>query len=72
MNNVDTELMYQDKPVCPYCGIKQSNAEEWMEHDLNASGDYECGECGETFHCYRDVTVDYSTSKIEKEQHENK
>ena len=58
-NEIDSE--YTDEIVCPYCG--NVHADSW-EVDGD-DGEYDCCECGKTFWYTRNISVDYSTKKLE-------
>lgn len=58
MGKIDHE--YISLITCPYCGWKDRDSRE-----AGGAGDMECGKCGKTFHFERDVTVTYSTDKID-------
>lgn len=47
--------------VCPYCGYKEIDS--W-QLSLD-SGEIYCNDCEHTFHYERDLTITYTTSKIE-------
>ena len=53
-----------DEITCPYCGHVESDSWEYTEDE----GDAECGTCGKEFHYCRNITIDYSTDKIEKKE----
>ena len=55
----DGDTDYMDDIVCPYCGYVHTDCFEWSD------GENECSDCERKFEMYRDVTVTYSTSKIE-------
>ncbi len=56
----EIECEYTDEIVCPYCGYESGDS--W---EISAdSGDDVCPDCDKKFHYERNVTVDYSTSKI--------
>ena len=57
MNEIDHE--FTDTVVCPYCGYKFSDCFEWSD-----DGREECEECYKEFTFDRNVTIDYSTSRI--------
>ena len=60
MNEIDCE--YTRQITCPYCG--------WVDMDrweAGGSGDMECDRCGKKFHFERDVTVTYSTDKMDND-----
>lgn len=54
-----------DSPVCPHCGHEISDGAE--AHDGNESTRIECDECGEEFDSFAEVSVTYSTFKIDPE-----
>jgi len=51
--------------VCPYCGHEFSDSWEIDPEDISSSGEIECRECDICFLYTRDVSVTYSTMKIE-------
>lgn len=60
MGNIDHE--YTSQIISPYCGWEDRDS--WEAGD---SGDMECDRCGKKFHLERDVTVTYSTDKIDND-----
>jgi len=61
MKNAEIDCLYTDNIVCPYCGEEVSDCWE-MSSD---SDEYECGECGAWFFYERNVSVSYSTTKLD-------
>ncbi len=55
IEEIDTK--YTREITCPHCGYVESDSYEFSE------GEYECGECGESYEVERIVTVEYSTYK---------
>jgi len=52
---------YTDEAVCPYCLEEQSDSWEfndWVER-------HECGSCDKPFSISRNVTINYSTTKLQ-------
>jgi len=63
MNEIKCE--YTDEITCPYCWYKDWDS--WEENDYLSNWNYEkltCWQCSEEFLCQMDITVDYSTKKI--------
>lgn len=60
MSRIDHE--YTDEIVCPHCGYEHSDSFEYSE-----DGDTTCNDCGKPFHYARDISVTYSTDKLEFE-----
>jgi DNA-directed RNA polymerase subunit RPC12/RpoP len=58
-DEIDTS--YLRDMTCPYCGWKVGDAWELESDD----GDYECGDCGETFFYERNIEITYCTRKKE-------
>jgi hypothetical protein len=56
-DEIDTR--YTRELTCPYCGCEAGDSWEVSGDD----GDYECGDCGETFLYSRHVEVTYCTRK---------
>jgi hypothetical protein len=54
---------YTDEVVCPYCLEEQS--ESWEFPDWVESHD--CHSCDKKFSIYRNVTINYSTHKLQGE-----
>ena len=52
---------YTHEPVCPHCGYVHRDSWEWHGDD----GEYDCGSCEKPFSYSRQVSITYSTSKIE-------
>ena len=48
--------------ICPYCGYEDTDS--W-EHEADRD-EIECTECDETFKYEREITIDYTTKKINK------
>lgn len=63
MTEIDHE--FTDEVVCPYCG--REHCDSWEYSD---DGTEECNDCGKTFNYTRNVTVEYSTSKLCTENNE--
>ena len=55
----DTE--HRDFPICPHCGAEDKDA--WMEF-CDRGQNLECFQCGMVFHVERNVTVTFTTSKL--------
>jgi transcription elongation factor Elf1 len=49
--------------ICPWCGHEKSNSWEYPDYDTEI-----CGVCGNKFDYYRNVSVTYSTEKLETEE----
>lgn len=56
----------EDEITCPYCGYKDRDSWEAPDED----DEYECSDCGRAFQMVRNVTVTYSTYRIEQEDAE--
>jgi transcription elongation factor Elf1 len=52
-----------DRPVCPYCGHEHKEGAEY--HGSESTTRISCTECGETFESEQEISVTYSTSKID-------
>lgn len=52
-----------DEIVCPYCGHVESDS--WEHIELESSGRVICGDCGKEFWATRNVTILYSSEKVE-------
>lgn len=50
---------YSDEVICPHCGYEHGDSWEMGE------GDNECSECEKPFSMSRNVSVTYSTEKLE-------
>ncbi len=65
------EHEYTNEIVCPYCGYEFNDS--W-EFNRDESGETDCPECDRKFKYSVNITVDYSTSKMNckeiKEEHE--
>jgi len=60
----DTEEIdhdYTEEITCPHCGYAMSDSWE-MDSD---GGTHDCGECGGEFRYSQDVTIRWSTEKVE-------
>jgi len=55
---------YTDEVVCPHCGYEYGDS--WEMRD----GEHECPECEKSFDLVREVSVSYTTSKIEDKPHD--
>jgi len=60
INTVDTGL----KVLCPYCGERNASFEGGIDID-EYTGEMECNYCDNNFYVEFDVTVNFSTFKIE-------
>jgi transcription elongation factor Elf1 len=60
------EYDYENDITCPYCGYKDRDSWEVMsgEEDL---GVIECGHCCKEFEAFRNVSITYTTKKIDNE-----
>lgn len=58
---------YTDEIVCPWCGFGYS---DWWEiGDGRGDGciiNFDCEECGKPFEMWRNVSVTYTTRKLEE------
>lgn len=55
---------YQSKVTCPHCG--DVNEDTWdLDLDEDIIDELECGVCEKKFSVQTDVTVEYSTAKID-------
>jgi hypothetical protein len=64
---------YTDEVVCPYCGLEHSCSYEFFSGRSDES-ETQC-ECGKYFSMIRNISVDYSSSKMcekNKEPHDFK
>ena len=61
MTDIDHE--YTRCIVCPYCGYEFRDS--WEFNDTEHGQKVECQSCGKDFLLYVEVTVDYTTKKIE-------
>lgn len=59
----DTE--YTQDVTCPWCGKEATDS--WEMDD----GEYDCRWCDKPFYVNRNVSVDYSTEKVIKEESKN-
>lgn len=59
----DTE--YTEDVTCPWCGKEETDSWEFKD------GEHECGWCDKPFEVYRHVSVEYSTTKVIKEEKQN-
>ena len=57
LDKIDTD--YTEDIVCPWCGYKHE--ESW---EFDDDGDDECANCGQPFFYSREVTVTYSTHRV--------
>jgi hypothetical protein len=57
--NEDIDHEFTDEIICPHCGYELGDSWECCD-----SGEHECCECNGKFTHERDVTVTYSTEKI--------
>ena len=55
--------------TCPYCGYEDKNS--W-EFDYDEETQQDCGRCGKEFNVSREISVTYSTSRIECKKGEHK
>lgn len=61
MKEVEPTL-FENDPVCPWCGKAMSDA--W---ELRDDQETDCGECLKPIHVYRHTAVTYSTYPVRKE-----
>tara|TARA_B100001245_G_C22634392_1_gene312329 strand:+ start:89 stop:298 length:210 start_codon:yes stop_codon:yes gene_type:complete len=58
-------LRFQAQPVCPHCGYKHTDPNEWgFGPGLDGDVEHDCDSCGEPFYCERVVTVEFHTANI--------
>ena len=57
-NECSTDTSNRETVICPYCG--EDCTEEY------AGGWRECHNCGKEFECHSNVTITYTTSKMEE------
>lgn len=55
------DTLYRENIICPYCGHIQTNREEYE------SGTVDCGGCEEAFELNVEVSVTYSTYRLDEE-----
>lgn len=53
-------------PVCPYCGFRDANCDEWDDIEDEEEGEVECIECGCLFTWQKSVSVTFSTQKVKE------
>lgn len=58
----EDECWGRDNAVCPYCG--EENEDSWELDERG--GDTECGSCGKEYHYERDVSITYTTTKVDR------
>lgn len=61
--NEETETCWEDEIVCPCCGHRIEDDDGFFVREQE--GEYECYECGKTFHFEVDIEVTYSTQRKE-------
>jgi DNA-directed RNA polymerase subunit RPC12/RpoP len=61
------ETFNMDKIVCPYCFFEESDSWEYNNDLEYGEIEIQCPECSKTFTVNMNVTVKYSTTKIDKE-----
>lgn len=59
------ELEQTYLPVCPHCGKEERDAWE-INFGASEEAEINCGYCGNPFHIYRNVSVSYTTKRLEK------
>jgi uncharacterized Zn-finger protein len=59
MINYDSDTTNESEIICPYCGYKHQDSQEFSNE-----GEVNCDECTKMFHIVRDVEVTYSTYKV--------
>lgn len=59
------ESFAEDTIICPWCGYVDPDSTEWSpdRHGPEGDGELECGDCGKSFHCSRNVRWTYSTRR---------
>lgn len=62
------EHKYKINITCPYCEYEDKDSWEFNEDE----GEQTCGKCEKDFNVTREVTVTYSTSRIECEEGKHK
>ena len=62
---------YTDEITCPHCGYEFGDSWEYGG-DREDIGELDCGSCEKKFIATRNITVDYSTSKVSCEAQEGK
>lgn len=64
LKSFEGDTSYTDEIVCPYCGLEHTDSWELDSDD----GEYTCERCEYEFSYSRNISVDYSTHKIDKEE----
>lgn len=58
--------------VCPHCGYEHSDSwDMWGTDCNNNEEEMKCHSCEMTFGCERDFTVDYTSSKLTRDEFQN-
>ena len=60
------EVFGEDNITCPYCGYVDKDSWEVMASDAFMEEEIDCGSCGKTFKCDRDITVTYNTRAMKQ------
>ena len=58
---------YRDEATCPYCGYVGRDSWELFGPD-DEDNDAQCGSCGKEYRVSRNVSVTYTSQKMEPEQ----
>jgi hypothetical protein len=58
----EDEQRHGDVTICPYCGY--GNRDSWENNNNQDPNERDCGECGETFVQWADVSVTYCAKKL--------
>ena len=59
--------LYNDNPVCPYCGRKENAPWDVMAIEDGAAAAFECLGCERTYQVMVSVVVRYTTKKAEED-----
>ena len=52
-----------DEIICPYCGYEFNDSWE-IDPGEEDIGELDCGNCDKKFYASRNISIDYSTQKI--------
>lgn len=61
---IELDTLLREVPICPYCGHRHTDLEDFVFDNAELDED-ECNSCGKIFQTERQVTVRYTTRKME-------
>ena len=65
MSKYDSDTLFEKAITCPYCGYVYKDSWDFLDGRTEETDEVECGECMKVFYTTAEVSISYSTWKIE-------